>query len=278
MISKDFRKVYQEINNNNILLNKLTDNDKHAFGLNNKKLSRLKWHEIDRRFRIEPYDYRRNKNIVNALRVIKRDIFLLIQNYATDIVFKNAQYNPFRKKVNLAFNKGSDILDLIPLPKIEDLNSTENIYTLRLAIETFTTIEKEKRLNLSKNLEVFYQERYQSYVLKANTMKDDAERDTYINSLCWQEMKITAEPEKPVEPPYEPENKEQGVGQGEEEKQPETAQEADIFDIPVFVGKKEEQSKQPEVEEEIKEVVDDSKKEQLNKLFALHSKLKGDAE
>jgi hypothetical protein len=175
---------------NCIPLSSMNSEMMNELGLDEEKITRLKWQALSKRVHIELTEFIKNKNIVNALRVIKQDIFYLVNKYAYKEVFNDASYNRYRKCIQLGFNNIMELIQRIDSRGISDISDEENIYTLVLAISTFTAIYNTKRLNLHISLEEFYIRRYQNNVLKANTIKTNEERSAYIKSLIPVEDRI----------------------------------------------------------------------------------------
>ena len=150
----------------------MEEGDHKELNITKKQLVKLCWKEYARRFKVESYDFRRNKNIDNALKVVARDILLLTRESAKHIVFKDAEYNPNTGKVKLAFSNSRDLHSFIKQHTIDEGKElTDQQLNLLIAIEMFNTIYKTKRLNLPDFLTQYYSQRYNSIVLNINISK-----------------------------------------------------------------------------------------------------------
>jgi hypothetical protein len=172
IISAPFMLTNRNMNDGFRKIASLTDDDYKDYNITRKQLVNLCWKEYMRRFKIESYDFKRNKNIDNALKVVSRDIFLLTKESAKHIVFKGAQYNPVTNKIKLSFKNSRDLHSFIKENTIDSGEElTDKQLNLLIAIEMFNTIYKTKRLNLTDFLTKYYFERYNSIVLNVNTSK-----------------------------------------------------------------------------------------------------------
>lgn len=260
-----------------VKLSSLQAEDMERLGVTKKDLNKMCWSELSRRLKLEECDYSRNKNIYNSLRVVARDIFLLVKENFKAIAFKGAVYNEQRNKVELGFKNISELPSFIK--RESDIDSNDVAFMdLALAVETFTTIRKEKRLNLPKHLSFFYTDRYQMKVLPINTIQDPLKKTQAINSITSFEsnqagteleatekpLKATDRPEVADTPPYEDKATEKPVEAIQEPGEGETVDELDEFELPPIENMLGEES------------ID--KERTMSKLRNISSKLRGDKE
>lgn len=172
IISAPFMMTNKNMNDGFRKIALLEEKDYKELNITKKHLVNLCWKEYMRRFKVESYDFRRNKNIDNALKVVARDILLLTKESAKHIVFKNAQYNANTGKVKLAFNNSRDLHSFVKQQTVDEGKEiTNQQLNLLIAIEMFNTIYKIKRLNLPDFLTKYYSQRYNSIVLNINISK-----------------------------------------------------------------------------------------------------------
>lgn len=184
MVTKGIQEFYKKQKESKIKLSSLQKADMERLGVTKQGLNKLCWKEYQRRFKVEDYDYRRNKNVSNVLRVVRRDILLLTRDYAKAITFKGASYDPVRGKVELSFNGAEEIVSHIR--KNMDTNHLQEdhpIFDLIFAIETFATIKKEKRINLPKYLSEVFTERYMKHTMQVNLITSPEKRAEFIASI-----------------------------------------------------------------------------------------------
>lgn len=169
IISAPFLATKSKMMRGDIKIAEMTEDDYESNNLTKKDINIKAWKEYQRRFKIEPYDFKR-KNVDNALIVVKKDINLLSKKYAMHIIFKGAKYNPNTQKVKLAFTDTKDLYNyIINNVKVEEIRTP--IINLLMAIEVFNIIKQEKRLKLPEKLEKYYRERYNQKVLTLNLHK-----------------------------------------------------------------------------------------------------------
>lgn len=184
MVTKGIQEFYKKQKESKIKLSSLQKADMERLGVTKQGLNKLCWKEYQRRFKVEDYDYKRNKNVINVLRVVKRDILLLTKDYAKAITFKGASYDPVRGKVELSFNGAEEIVSHIRKNMdTSHLQEDHPIFDLIFAIEIFATIKKEKRINLPKYLSEVYSERYLKHTMQVNLITTPEKRTEYIASI-----------------------------------------------------------------------------------------------
>jgi hypothetical protein len=185
MVAKGIQEFYKKQKESKVKLSSLQKADMEKLGITKQGLNKLCWKEYQRRFKVEDYDYKRNKNVSNVLRVVRRDILLLTRDYAKAIIFKGASYDPVREKVELSFNGAEEIVSHIR--KNMDTNHLQEdhpIFDLIFAIEIFATIKKEKRINLPKYLSEIFSERYMKHTMQVNLITSPDKRAEYIASIA----------------------------------------------------------------------------------------------
>ncbi|MCH4813141.1 hypothetical protein [Vreelandella neptunia] len=249
----------RNIKQNGIKLSSLQAEDMEKYGLTKQDLVKLCWKELNKKLKIEEYDYRKNKNIYNSLRVVARDITLLVRDNAKAIVFKGATYNPTRQKVNLAFNNISELPAIIQKNIVIDEGDNEApIIDLIFAIETFTAIRTDKKLRLPDYLTEFYTDRYQNHVLSINILDTPEEKTKAILSITHFESNqgyqkptegqigltladdlpyVDKDPVEPLQEPQEQEPQEVKKESIQEKPIQEPDELVDVLDIPVFASR-----------------------------------------
>ena len=243
----------RNVSHDKIQLSSLQAEDMQYYNLSKQDLVDMCWKELSKKLKIEEYDYRKNKNIYNSLRVIARDITLLIRNHARAIVFKGAVYNPLRNKVELVFNNISELPDhLKKNMKIHQGDYNSPIIDLILAIDIFVKIKEVKKLTLPDYMTEIYSERYQKHVLPINLIQDPDKKNKAILSITsFDNNEDTSDSEgtkKPTEAsndtsqaddlPYTEKSPEEPLREAYEEES-ETKDDTtldDMLDVPVFVN------------------------------------------
>lgn len=214
IISAPFLATKTKMMKGDIKIAEITEEDYRDNNLTKKELNIKAWKEYQRRFKIEPYDFKR-KNIDNALYVIKKDINNLTKQCAMHIIFKGAKYNPNTQKVKLNFTNSKNLYDFI-INNMEVSEIKSPVSKLLMAIEVFNIIKEEKRLKLPENLEKYYRERYNQKVLSLNLHKlHNKTKEELLSSFTDFDNKdrddetITSEYQEEVSSLHQKENEEQ---------------------------------------------------------------------
>lgn len=169
LISAPFIGTSSKINLGLIKIADMTDEDYKKHNITKREMSIKAWSEYQRRFKIEPSDFKR-KNIDNSIYVVVKDINILTKQYAKHIIFKGSMYSPTTGKVKLGFTNTKDLYNFI-INNMKDYEIRSPIVNLLLAIEIFNIINDNKRLNFPPNLEKYYRERYNQKVINLNMHK-----------------------------------------------------------------------------------------------------------
>lgn len=176
-----------------VLLSKMTDKTMEKYNLTSKDIENMKWRAIARIFHIEEYDFKKRKYLINILRIVRQDIYYLIEKYAIDDFLKGAKYDVNMKRVKLKLTRQDGVLSFVSNEDNQDKyvieesifvdSEKESINTLKDAIFIFDTIYKSKRLKFDKRLDEFFRDRYQQKSFAINLIKSEVEVNKKIFSL-----------------------------------------------------------------------------------------------